>query len=242
MYERRINPEAELRSQYVNKFLNIFLVEMFGSLPASAEVGRTNLHFEYHVANNTECSVYARSDFSDRMFKTTTYQKRVEMKTHFSYTINTVRLEVTIVQVEIKVDTSCDETKVIIITEKMTDEISTLVKKISEQTPSVLAGFRDDVVSILDYGKMVRFYAANQRVYAVTENGEYTIRLRLYELEERLNPSEFVRISNSEIINLKKVQGFDLSFSGTICVNFQDGSVSYVSRRYVAKIKQVLGF
>jgi len=147
-----------------------------------------------------------------------------------------------IVQVEIKVDASCSETKVIILTDKMTEEVSELVKKISEQASSVLAGFRGDVVSVLDYGKIVRFYTANQKVYAVTESGEYTVRLRLYELEERLNPSEFVRISNTEIINLKKIQGFDLSFSGTICVKFQDGSMSYVSRRYVAKIKQVLGF
>ena len=145
-------------------------------------------------------------------------------------------------QVEIKVDTDCNETKVIIVTDKMTDEISELVKKISEQTSSVLAGFKDDVVSVLDYGNIVRFYTASQKVYAVTESGEYTVRLRLYELEERLNTSEFVRISNTEIINLKKIQGFDLNFSGTICVKFQDGSVSYVSRRYVAKIKQVLGF
>lgn len=43
------------------------------------------------------------------------------------------------------------------------------------------------------------------------------------------------------IINLKKVKGFDLGFSGTICVNFQNGLTAYVSRHYVAKIKQVLG-
>ena len=50
-----------------------------------------------------------------------------------------------------------------------------------------------------------------------------------------------MRISNSEIVNLKKVRGFDLSFAGTICVSLSDGSVTYVSRRYVSKIKQVLG-
>ena len=51
----------------------------------------------------------------------------------------------------------------------------------------------------------------------------------------------FVRISNSEIINLKKVKSFDLSFAGTICVTLSNGQTTYVSRRYVSKIKQVLG-
>ena len=47
--------------------------------------------------------------------------------------------------------------------------------------------------------------------------------------------------SENEIINLKKVRGFDLSFTGTICVSLSNGTVTYVSRRYVAKIKQLLG-
>ena len=144
-------------------------------------------------------------------------------------------------QIEIKIDTNCVEPKVIIITDKMTSEINELVKRISEQAPSVLVGFKDDNASILDYEKVIRFYSANQKVYAVTEDAEYTIRLRLYELEGRLSSTDFVRISNSEIINFREIKGFDLSFSGTICVQFRNNSVSYVSRRYVAKIKQVLG-
>lgn len=50
-----------------------------------------------------------------------------------------------------------------------------------------------------------------------------------------------MRISNGEIINLKKVRGFDLSFVGTICVTLSNGTVTYVSRRYVSKIKQLFG-
>ena len=144
-------------------------------------------------------------------------------------------------QVEIKIDANCDETKVTITTNKMTDEVGELVKKISEHTPSVLVGFKNDNATILDCGKIIRFYSANQKVYAVTEDTEYTIRLRLYELEQRLNSAKFVRISNSEIINLKEIKGFDLSFTGTICVQLRNESVSYVSRRYVTKIKQILG-
>ncbi len=144
-------------------------------------------------------------------------------------------------QVEIKIDEKCTEPKIIIVTDRMTDEINELVKRISEQTPLFLVGFKNSEATILHPDNIIHIYAANQKVYAVTDGGNYTVRLRLYEIEERLYPLGFVRISGSEIINLKKVKGFDLGFSGTICVNFQNGSTAYVSRRYVAKIKRVLG-
>ena len=51
---------------------------------------------------------------------------------------------------------------------------------------------------------MIRIDAANSKVFAATDSGEYTLRLRLYEVEERSDPNQFVRISGSEIVNLKK--------------------------------------
>lgn len=144
-------------------------------------------------------------------------------------------------QIEIKIDNSCKEPKIIVVTNKITDEINKLVKKLAEDTPQLLAGVQGDVLKILDQHDISRIYATNGKVYAETEDGEYLLRLRLYELEERLDKNNFVRISNSEIINLKKVKAFDLSYTGTICVSFLNGTVAYVSRRYVKKIKQVLG-
>ncbi len=144
-------------------------------------------------------------------------------------------------QVEIKIDSTCKEPKIIIYTDKVTDEINNLVSKMTERSPKVLSGFRGDTLEILEQSDIVRLYAAAGKVYATTDNGEYTLRLRLYELEERLSKDRFVRISNSEIINLRKVKNFDLSFTGTICVTLSDGAITYVSRRYVKRIKQVLG-
>lgn len=144
-------------------------------------------------------------------------------------------------QFEIKVDEKCAELKIIIVTDKITDEVNEIIKRISEQPPSILVGFKNNEVTVLVPDSIIRVYAAHQKVYAVTDSGEYTVRLRIYELEERLYPLGFVRISSSEIINLKKVKSFDLGFTGTICVNLQNGSTAYVSRRYVAKIKQILG-
>ncbi len=144
-------------------------------------------------------------------------------------------------EIEIKLDGNYKEPKIIILTEKMSDEISLLVKKITEDVPQMIAGFQDDQLRVLEQDEIFRVYTANNKVFARTNDGEYSLRLRLYELEERLEKNDFVRISNSEIINIRKVKAFDLSFAGTICVKLIDGTVTYVSRRYVPKIKQILG-
>ena len=144
-------------------------------------------------------------------------------------------------KIEIKIDEGCAEPKIIVVTNKVTDEINEIVKRLSGEQSQVTAGFRDEQVIVLEPNQIVRIYASNGKVYAEAENGPYLLRLRLYEMEQRLANQSFVRISNSEIINLKKVRGFDLSFAGTICVSLLNGTVTYVSRRYVAKIKQLLG-
>ena len=144
-------------------------------------------------------------------------------------------------QIEIQMDSQCQEPRVIIVTDKITEEINKLIKRLSEEAPPLLVGFRDNTLEILQPAALIRVYAAGGKVYAVSGKGEYQLRLRLYEVEERLDKSSFVRISNSEIINLMQVKNFDLSLAGTICVSFCNGTVTYVSRRYVSKIKQVLG-
>lgn len=40
---------------------------------------------------------------------------------------------------------------------------------------------------------------------------------------------------------MRKVKSFDLSITATICVELSDGTTTYVSRRYVSKIKTILG-
>lgn len=144
-------------------------------------------------------------------------------------------------QVEIKIDSAYTKPKLIILTDSMTEEINDIVKKLSDHAPQIISGSKDQRIEVLEETDLIRIYANTGKVYAVTSNGEYTLRLRLYEIEERLSPHQFVRISNSEIINLKKVDHFDLSFTGTICVKLSNGTTTYVSRRYVSRIKKILG-
>ena len=144
-------------------------------------------------------------------------------------------------QIEIKIGEKCKEPKIIVMTDKMTDEVNAIIKRLSDEQPQVIAGFREDVVEVLEPSEIYRVFAVSGKVFAETNHGEYALRLRLYEAEQRLDSKTFVRISNSDIINLRKVKSFDLSFGGTICITLSNGTVTYVSRRSVAKIKQLLG-
>lgn len=146
-------------------------------------------------------------------------------------------------KLNINIDVGAKEPEILITTAHMTEDVNRVVEFVSrlDDSPTVLSGIRDDKVELLDYDAIIRIYAEEGKVFARTEQGLYQIRLRLYEVEERLDNGKFVRISNSEIVNLKKVKSLDLSFVGTICMELSNGEVSYVSRRYVSKIKKVLG-
>ena len=146
-------------------------------------------------------------------------------------------------KLNINIDAGAKEPEITITTAHMTEDVNRVVDFVSrlDDAPTIISGIREDKVELLDPEVIVKIYAEDSKVFAQTEKGSYQIRLRLYEAEEKLNNSKFVRISNSEIVNLKKVKSLDLSFVGTICMELSNGEVSYVSRRYVSKIKKVLG-
>ena len=146
-------------------------------------------------------------------------------------------------KLNINIDVGAKEPEILITTAHMTEDVNRVVEFVSrlDDSPTILSGIRDDKVELLDYDAIIRIYAEEGKVFARTEQGLYQIRLRLYEVEERLDNGKFVRISNSEIVNLKKVKSLDLSFVGTICMELSNGEVSFVSRRYVSKIKKKLG-
>ena len=144
-------------------------------------------------------------------------------------------------EIEIVIDQSQIEPKIIIKTSKLTQEVENIMNIISQQNPSIISGIKDEKLAIIDENAIIAVFAQDGKVYADTKNGIYELKLRLYELENILDKTRFVRISKSEIINLKAVKNFDLSFTGTISVEMKNGKISYVSRRFVSKIKKILG-
>ena len=123
----------------------------------------------------------------------------------------------------------------------LTPEIEKILQLV-ERSPGnkPLNGYRQDTVTPLAPEKILRLYGENQKVFAQTMEGIYQLRERLYELEERLGSEAFLRISHSEIVNRRRICRLDVSLTGTIAVILEGGITTYVSRRYVPRIRKAL--
>lgn len=143
-------------------------------------------------------------------------------------------------EIKIQLDSRYSDPEVHILTAEVTEEVQQLLRRLSEESPHAIVCYDEDSAVLVEQEQLIRIYGANQKVYAQTELGEFTLRRRLYEMEELLDSSKFVRISNSEIVNLRYVRRLDLSITGTIGMQLKNGETAYVSRRYLSRIKAIL--
>lgn len=142
-------------------------------------------------------------------------------------------------EVKLNIVPDCGEVSVTITAPALTDEVKALAARLSGG--SALIGWQGERAYPIQEEDLLRCFAQDKGVKAQTAQGIYDLRERLYELESKLDRHTFVRISHSEIVNLKKVTALDLSLTGTIRMTLSDGTACYVSRRYVKKIKEALG-
>ena len=142
--------------------------------------------------------------------------------------------------IEVKMDEKCNEPKIIIYTSQMNKEILDLIEKISNNSSGTLKAFNDERMYIIKQSDIETIYSESGKVYMRCNNDIYTLKNKLYELETMLDRKMFIRISNSEIVNFNKIENIDFKIIGTLILNFKNGNISYVSRRYIKKIKEFL--
>ena len=144
-------------------------------------------------------------------------------------------------KVEIQIDPALDEPVIVLRAPGPVGEVDALAQKLRTlDLPRPFTVYQEREPVRVGRAAVLRFYSEDKGVFCQTDKGVYTVRQRLYELEEELEGTRFVRVSNSEIVNLDRVTALDLTLTGTIKMTLAGGTVCWVSRRYVKKIKQAL--
>ena len=145
----------------------------------------------------------------------------------------------------IKIDTEINknykETTISIKAPEYTKEIENIVNNLNDKNSlNNLMGYKDNKLFILKIKEILYFYSYNKKVYAKTIKDNFEIRNPLYQLEKDLPKNIFIRISNSCIINIDKVECFDLSMIGSITAKMINNDKLIVSRRKVTEVMHFL--
>lgn len=143
-------------------------------------------------------------------------------------------------KVKVNIDKKIDEIFIEIYAPSKEDENLRFILENLKIKKSVLNGYIEEKVYLLNVNDIYSIYAENKKVYAHTKDKTYRVNHRLYELEEILDKNRFLRISNSAIINIYKVENLEATINGMITINFKNGEKEYISRRYLKKVKKIL--
>lgn len=144
-------------------------------------------------------------------------------------------------KIKLEINPNYKEIELHICNNEDNQQVRTLLGILRDTLEHKIMAYDENERRMVASSEIIRIYSQNKNVYVTTEAGNYRLRERLYELEEQLEKSQFVRISNSEIVNLHKVKRLDTSITGTIRMYLEGNIETYVSRRYMSKMKQVLG-
>lgn len=143
-------------------------------------------------------------------------------------------------KINIEIDEQVEETSITIKAKEWSAELDEIIAIANKQKPQRLFGIKDEQTILLHPHEIEYVYAEKRKVYAALQKERIEIKMKLYEVEELLASYHFMRFSKSVIGNLHKIQRFELSFNGNLCVYFHSGNKEYITRKYVAGIKEQL--
>lgn len=104
-----------------------------------------------------------------------------------------------------------------------------------------IAGKRLQRIHVLGVDAIEAFICEDELVFAMNREGRFLVNLTLRELEAKLDPEQFARIHKSTIVNLSAVSEIDADSRSTGSVRLASGATLEMSRRYAAKVKELLG-
>lgn len=125
-------------------------------------------------------------------------------------------------------------------TNELTDNITKAMSILeSDDSNEMLAVKRGSDIALLEFSEIFMFRVEDKQVNVYIENQEYIIKKPLYQVEETLT-SDFVRISKTTIVNLKKIKRVAPSLKGMMFIELKNGLKDNISRKYLPEFKRAL--
>lgn len=122
------------------------------------------------------------------------------------------------------------------LTENVTKAISILE---SDESNDMIAVKKGSDIAFLEFDEIFMFRVEDKQVKVFTQDNEYLIKKPLYQVEEQLS-GDFVRISKTTIINIRKIGRVAPSLKGMMFIELKNGLKDNISRKYLPDFKNAL--
>jgi DNA-binding LytR/AlgR family response regulator len=143
-------------------------------------------------------------------------------------------------KIRVEENKNIEETEVIIKCKNNDDEVKEIYKAIKYFDKKIV-GKIDGRMFSLTPNKILYFESVDNKVFACTNEQTYDVNLKLYQLEEQLNDSPFLRINKNTIVNTNKIKSFKSTINGRMEALLISNERLKISRMYVPELKKMIG-
>jgi len=130
--------------------------------------------------------------------------------------------------------------EIIIRCNTVSDRLKTLIEDIRLYTFSIV-GIKDGRSYSVGLEDIFYIESVDEHIFIYRQNDVLECRLKLYELEEKLNGTNFLRISKSCILNLNHLESVSPQFDGRFEALLKNGEMVIINRHYVKAFKEKFG-
>ena len=143
-------------------------------------------------------------------------------------------------KVNLIVSKDIEESYADIHTNELTEDITKAIIILENSSSNdMLAVKKDDSIVLLEFENIFMVRVEDGKVKVFTQSNDYIIKKPLYQVEEILT-KDFVRISKTTIINIRKIQRVTPSLKGMMFVEHKNDLKDNISRKYLPFFKEAL--
>lgn len=143
-------------------------------------------------------------------------------------------------KITINIDEKIHETEIKISCNQLTYEVENLIATLRMLNQQMLVS-KENENFLLDVNEISYIEAVDRKTFVYTEDDIYESKLKLYEMEEKLCQSGFIRISKSCLVRLKYIKSIKNDVERKLRLTMKNGEQIIVSRQYAEEIKKRLG-
>lgn len=132
------------------------------------------------------------------------------------------------------------EDEIIVRCRNLTDEMLQIIARLRLRE-SMVIGYLGESIMRVPAADIFYFEAVEGKVFLYTQNQVYEPRQKLYEVENEFKGGDYLRISKSAIVNIRKIRQITPDFGGRFEALLKNGEKIIISRQYVPALKRKLG-